>query len=85
MASHSILVVDDDLVAAELLSEVLTKEGYSVTVATDGREAVRMGEESAYDIVITDLKMPEFSGIDVLDAIKRVSPQTVVFVITAFG
>jgi len=85
MSAHSILVVDDDLVAAELLAEVLTKEGYSVTVATGGREAVRMGEESFYDIVVTDLKMPEFSGIDVLDAFKRTSPQTVVFVITAFG
>lgn len=85
MASPSILVVDDDIVAAELLSEVLTKEGYSVTVSTSGTEAVRAGEATFFDIVITDLKMPEFSGIDVLDAFKRMSPQTIVFVITAFG
>lgn len=85
MASPSILVIDDDIVAAELLSEVLTKEGYSVTMSTDGQDAVRMGEASFFDIVITDLKMPEFSGIDVLNAFKRLSPQTIVFVITAFG
>ncbi len=81
----SILVVDDDIVAAELLSEVLTKEGYAVRIATHGKEAVRLGESEPFDVVITDLKMPDFTGLDVLHAFKRLNPQTVTIVITAFG
>lgn len=81
----AILVVDDDLVAAELLSEVLTKEGYRVRIATHGKNAVKMGESEAFDLVITDMKMPEFSGLDVLKSFKRLNPHTSTIVITAFG
>ncbi len=81
----SILVVDDDRVAAELLSEVLQKEGYRVAVATNGNDAISLGEAGSFDIVITDLKMPEISGIDVMNAFKRMNPDTDTIVITAFG
>lgn len=81
----SILVVDDDMVAAELLSEVLLKEGYRVRITTEGRDAISLGESERFDIVITDLKMPDMNGLDVLNAFKRVSPHSVVIVITAFG
>lgn len=81
----SILVVDDDIVAAELLAEVLTKEGYDAQTATCGLDAVRMGEEKQFDVVITDLNMPDISGLDVLKAFKKSSPQTFTIVITAFG
>jgi DNA-binding NtrC family response regulator len=82
----SLLVVDDDRVAADLLAEVLGRDGYNVTVANHGRDAVGLGEGGGqFDIVITDLKMPDFSGIDVLNAFKRISPQTNTIVITAFG
>jgi len=85
MATPSILVVDDDMVAAELLSEVLVREGYDVKITTEGREAVRLGEKEFFDIVITDLKMPDFSGLEVLKAFSQASPSSVVIVITAFG
>lgn len=78
-------MVDDDIVAAELLTEVLAREGYDVSLATRGKDAVKMAEGAHFDVVITDLKMPDFSGLDVLKAFKRLSPQTIVFVITAFG
>lgn len=81
----SILVVDDDRVAAELLSEVFQKEGYRVAVATNGGEAIKMGEAGRFDVVITDLKMPEMSGIDVMNAFKRIDPDTDTIVLTAFG
>lgn len=85
MKAHSILVVDDDLVAAELLSEVLSKEGYRVELATSGEEAVKKGEAGGFDLVITDLRMPELGGLDVLGAFKRMSSDTMTIVITAFG
>jgi two-component system response regulator AtoC len=80
-----ILVVDDDAVAADLLREVLTKEGYRVQTATQGSEAIRMGTLTPFDMVITDLKMPDVGGLEVVRAFKQKSPQTIMFVITAFG
>lgn len=80
-----VLVVDDDTVAAELLTEVLEKEGYRVQMVNRGIDAIRMGETTPFDVVITDLKMPEISGLDILKAFKRLHPQTITIVITAFG
>ncbi len=80
-----ILVVDDDAVAADLLREVLTKEGYRVQTTTQGSEAIRMGTLTPFDMVITDLKMPDVGGLEVVRAFRQKSPQTIMFVITAFG
>lgn len=81
----SILVVDDDIISAELLSEVLSRDGYRVEIATHGKEAIQKGEAKPFDVVITDLKMPDMSGLDLLKSFRRSNPQTTVFVITAFG
>ncbi|WP_347275746.1 sigma-54 dependent transcriptional regulator [Candidatus Kuenenia sp.] len=80
-----ILVVDDDPVAAELLTEVLEKEGYHTQMTCRGIDAVRMGETTPFDVVITDLKMPEMGGLDILKTFKRLHPQAITIVITAFG
>jgi two-component system, NtrC family, response regulator AtoC len=84
-ASPRILVVDDDAVAADLLREVLTQEGYQVVTATQGSEAVRLGTQSTFDMVITDLKMPDIGGLEVVRSLRQISPQTILIVITAFG
>ena len=83
--SAAILVVDDDAVAAELLAEVLVKEGYDVQVAASGSEAIRLAEETPFDLVITDIRMPEASGLEVVRTLKQRRPETTLIVITAFG
>ncbi|MBI3597764.1 MAG: sigma-54-dependent Fis family transcriptional regulator [Nitrospirae bacterium] len=85
VASPRILVVDDDAVAADLLREVLTKEGYRVQTATQGSEAIQMATRIPFDMVITDLKMPDVGGLEVVRAFRQKSPQTIMIVITAFG
>src|SRR3989337_213872 len=80
-----ILLVDDDEIACQLLAEVLTDEGYKVDTVRSGREAVKKIETTFYDLVITDLMMPEIDGLEILKACKQVSPDTLVIVITAFG
>ncbi|HUK55768.1 MAG TPA: sigma-54 dependent transcriptional regulator [Nitrospiria bacterium] len=85
VAPSQILVVDDDAVAADLLREVLTKEGYRVQTTTQGSEAIRMGTHAPFDMVITDLKMPDVGGLEVVRALRRKSPETIMIVITAFG
>src|SRR3990170_2646403 len=83
--SCHILLVDDDEIACQLLAEVLTDEGYRVDTVRSGQEAVKKTEITFYDLVITDLMMPEIDGLEILKACKQVSPDTLVIMITAFG
>ena len=80
-----LLVVDDDNVTLDLLKEVLAKEGYEVTVALGGEESITKGLENTFDIVITDVRMEDKDGMEVLRAFKKHSPETAVIMITAFG
>jgi two-component system response regulator AtoC len=84
MTTH-LLVVDDDPVTLDLLKEVLTQEGYEVTVALGGEEAIVKAMDSPFDIVITDVRMEDRDGMEVLRTFKKQSPETTVIMITAFG
>ena len=80
-----VLVVDDDKGMREVLEIMLSKEGYQVTSAPGGREALNICQKSKFDVVITDLKMPRVDGIDVLKGIKESSPETMVVLVTAYA
>ncbi len=80
-----ILIVDDDPVALDLLREVLSKESYEVTSALSAEEAISQGIENIFDVIITDVRMGEKDGMDVLRSFKKTSPETAVIMITAFG
>ncbi len=80
-----ILVVDDESIIRESLSFILTKEGFEVTEAVNGKEAFQKIVEQTFDLVISDIEMPEMKGIELLDKIIQVSPQTIVVIITAYG
>ena len=80
-----ILVVDDEDIIRESLTFVLKKEGYYVDEAENGRVAYTKLLEETYDLVITDLEMPEMKGIELLEEIKKLNIQTSVIIITAFG
>jgi two-component system response regulator AtoC len=80
-----ILAVDDDAVACLLLQEVLEKEGYRVSTATSGQEAIRLARDVPFDLAIVDIRMPEVSGIDVLKALKRINAQMPVLMTTAYS
>jgi DNA-binding NtrC family response regulator len=83
--STHLLVVDDDAVTTNLLKEVLSKEGYDVTTASSGEEAMDIGTNNLFDIVITDVRMGEKDGMEVLRSFKKIAPETTVIMITAFG
>lgn len=80
-----ILVVDDEKSMREVLQIFLKSEGYSVSVANDGAEAIENIKKDIFDLIITDMNMPKASGLDLLKNAKQVSPDTVVIIITAFG
>jgi two-component system response regulator AtoC len=83
--SAHLLVVDDDPVTVDLLKEVLVKEGYDVTTALSGEEAIARGVNIPFDIVITDVRMGDTDGMEVLRSFKKDAPETTVIMITAFG
>ena len=83
--AESILIVDDEDIIRESLSFILTKEGYAVQEAPNGRAALEIVKEDSIDLVLTDLEMPEMKGIELLEHVSRVSPETLVVIITAYG
>jgi len=83
--SAHLLVVDDDPVTIDLLKEVLSKEGYEVSTALSGEEAIAQGTDHFFDIIITDVRMGEKGGMEVLRFFKKSAPDTTVIMITAFG
>jgi len=81
----SILVVDDERSMREFLEILLTKEEYHVTLADNGEEACHILEKQKFDLLITDIKMKDVDGIDVLKRAKALSPETIVVMISAFA
>ncbi len=80
-----ILVVDDERSMRELLAIVLKREGYEVLLADNGRMAVEVLRRQPIDLVISDIKMPDMSGVEVLRAAKQVDHDVPVVMITAFA
>jgi two-component system response regulator PilR (NtrC family) len=83
--ADTILIVDDEPIIRESASFILRKEGFEVDEAPSGRAAYDMFVKKAYDLVITDLEMPEMKGIELLTRIREISPQAIVIIITAYG
>jgi DNA-binding NtrC family response regulator len=82
----SVLLVDDDEAACRLLAEVLERDGYRVAAALSVDEALaKLEREGPFDAVLTDLRMPERSGLDLLRIIREREPDALVLVLTAFG
>ena len=80
-----ILVVDDERSMRELLAIVLRREGYEVLLAENGRTAIETLEREPVDLLISDIKMPDLTGVDVLRAAKRIDPDILGIMITAFA
>jgi two-component system response regulator PilR (NtrC family) len=80
-----ILVLDDDQGMREFMEIMLTKEGYDVTSAGEPAKAIDLCRKTAFDLVITDLKMPKINGIEFLKTIKDQRPETIVILITAYA
>ncbi len=81
----NVLVVDDEPAMRLLVTSVLKDEGHDVTAAASGEEALQLVARRHYHLIITDLKMPGISGLDVLEAVRRDDPETAVILLTAFG
>ena len=84
-AASRVLVVDDERSMRELLSIVLRRDGYEVFVASDGKQAVEVLKRERVDVLITDIRMPEMTGVDVLREAKTIDPAIITIIMTAFA
>ena len=82
---YKILIVDDEPLIRESLYEILRIEGYHVQMAPGAKEALRFIKEGAFNIVVTDFKLPEMSGMELLEIIKKDHPGLEVIMITGYG
>jgi len=85
LLKDKILVADDEKSMREFLDIMLKKEGYKVTLASNGEEVMKLIEKDIFDLALVDIRMPREDGISVLKKIKSISPETVVIVITAYA
>jgi two-component system response regulator HydG len=81
----TLLVADDDPGLRESLERTLTREGYHVVLASDGRAALERVQAGGVDLIVTDLKMPGLTGLELLRAAKAIMPDVDVILLTAFG
>jgi DNA-binding response OmpR family regulator len=81
----NILVVDDEPVARQSLSDILRLEGYAVNSVPNGQAAVEHVRTHPVDLMVVDLRMPGMDGLEVIQVVNQVSPETEVILLTAFG
>jgi DNA-binding NtrC family response regulator len=85
MKDFEILFVDDQREILSLVDEYLSNHGYSVTIVDSGLKAFELVKERDFDIVLTDLRMPGFSGLELLTTIKKYRPEIEIIIITGYG
>jgi len=85
MKKKNILIVDDDHAMRFALSESLQSCGYEIEAVENGREAIRLFTKKKFDLVVSDMRMPGMTGMEVLKGVKKMSPDIPVILITAYG
>src|SRR2546430_5196955 len=80
----NLLIVDDELSMRQFLTHLFQREGHTVRVAENGRQAMTLLREQPADVVISDVKMPDMGGIELLRAARELLPECEVVVMTAF-
>ena len=84
-AAAAILVVDDEPLIRDTLAEFLTQEGFAVAAAADGEQALALAAERPFDLALCDIQLPGIDGVELLERLLQLSPETFVLLITAYG
>lgn len=85
MSKAKILIIEDDPDGLQSTAEVIADAGFEVLTAATGKDGLKLFEQQAPDVVVTDLVLPDIDGIEVLSAIRKISEETPVIVVTAYG
>jgi len=85
MKDYNILVIDDEVAQRDVLTGYLKKKGYKVFSASSGKEGIEIARTNPVDIILSDFKMPDLSGLDVLEQVKKINPEISFVIVTAYG
>jgi DNA-binding NtrC family response regulator len=85
VAPESILVVDDEEALLTAVAKVLSRAGYSVTCAENGRDALKLLRDNSFNVVVTDMLMPEVDGAEIIAAVRRYQPSARIVAISGGG
>lgn len=85
MNNTSILIIDDEKIQREILTGYLKKKGFTIYSASSGEEGIKTARENLIDIILSDYKMPDKTGLEVLEEVKKINPEISFVVITAYG
>ena len=82
--NRKILIIDDEQLMREFLAETLTRSNYRVVCAKDGAEGLKEITTDSFDLIITDIKMPEMNGIELIQQVRKIDKNMPIIVCTAF-
>ena len=85
MKEYNILIIDDEQTQREVLTGYLNKKGYHILSAESGEEGIKLISRNSVDIVLSDFKMPDRTGLEVLEEVKRINPEISFVIITAYS
>jgi DNA-binding NtrC family response regulator len=85
LSSCQVLIVDDEPLIRDTLAEYLTQEGFTVATCGSGEEALELAAEQRFDVALCDVQLPGLDGIELLERLLKISPETSVFLITAYA
>ncbi len=85
MCDMSVLIIDDEQIQRESIEGFLKRRKYTVMTAANGEDGLKIAEQNAVDVVLTDFRMPGLNGLEVLKRVKEINPEIDVVVITAYG
>lgn len=85
MGKTEILVIDDERSVTDALKVILENEGFSVTIAASGRDGIERARQRRFSLAITDLNLPDMTGLDVLQTLLAENPRFCVILITSYG
>ena len=80
---RKIIIVDDYQIELELMKEILDREGYAIVAARCGEEALQLNDQT-FDLILTDIVMPQMGGLELVQAFRELSPNTVPMLITGY-
>jgi two-component system NtrC family response regulator len=85
MKDYNILVIDDEAAQRDILTGYLKKKGYKIFSASSGKEGIEIVNTNPVDIILSDFKMPDLNGVEVLEQVKKLNPEISFVIVTAFG
>ena len=85
MAAARMLVIDDEVLVLESCRRVFSAQGFDVSVTSDPHEGLQLAQRSRFDVILCDWQMPEFDGMDVVEELDRISPESTVVMISGLS